>query len=339
MTPIVSVIMPCWNAVETIERAVGSVLNSEFKEVELIVADDGSSDETLSALKPYELIYDGLVVLRCEHKGVSAARNAALARAKGKYIMFIDADDEYLPATLPTAVRAVEAAQADYAIFPYYIKEPGEEDRLYPIKCEAKYTTNEEIREGYLWRLFGCSLDEVRAWQYGLLPLKYGHVLGGVWCCVFRRDLIERYNLRFDERISLYEDAFFNCEYLLHAQSMIALEQPLYRYYLAPTGSMLRQSHGIEMMRAKMISLVKRVEIDEQCGGSLANLYVGSCVFSLLQMLQIYLKLPQADRPEAKNLIKTYFAHPQVRAALKIFPLSWRHPLVSLAVGILRHAH
>ena len=94
---LVSVIIPTFNRAEVISRAVNSVLNQTFKDFECIVVDDGSTDETGSVLCGFA---DKIKVVKTENRGVSAARNTGAKLAKGKYIAFLDSDDEWRPQKL-----------------------------------------------------------------------------------------------------------------------------------------------------------------------------------------------------------------------------------------------
>ena len=90
--PLVSVIIPTFNRAEVVGRAVNSVLNQTFRDFECIVVDDGSTDETDSVLNGFA---DKIKVIKTENRGVSAARNLGAELAKGKYIAFLDSDDEW----------------------------------------------------------------------------------------------------------------------------------------------------------------------------------------------------------------------------------------------------
>lgn len=94
---LVSVIIPTFNRAEVVSRAVNSVLNQTFKDFECIVVDDGSTDETGSVLCGFA---DKIKVVKTENRGVSAARNTGAKLAKGKYIAFLDSDDEWRPQKL-----------------------------------------------------------------------------------------------------------------------------------------------------------------------------------------------------------------------------------------------
>lgn len=96
-TDIVSVIIPTYNRGWAIRDAVDSVLNQDFSDYELIIIDDGSTDNTMQILDRYG---DKIVVLYQENKGVSAARNRGIAAASGQFIAFLDSDDIWLPKKL-----------------------------------------------------------------------------------------------------------------------------------------------------------------------------------------------------------------------------------------------
>jgi glycosyltransferase involved in cell wall biosynthesis len=100
--PQVSVIIPTYNRGRIIKEAVDSVLAQDYKDFELIVVDDGSTDNTSDVLAPYG---DDIRVLFQENKGVSAARNRGIAEASGRFIAFLDSDDLWLPQKLSAQVE------------------------------------------------------------------------------------------------------------------------------------------------------------------------------------------------------------------------------------------
>jgi glycosyltransferase involved in cell wall biosynthesis len=99
--PLVSVIIPTYNRAWVLREAIDSVLAQEFKDFELIVVDDGSTDNTGEILDSYE---QDILVLRQSNKGVSAARNRGIAAAAGRLIAFLDSDDLWLPRKLSSQV-------------------------------------------------------------------------------------------------------------------------------------------------------------------------------------------------------------------------------------------
>src|SRR6267378_7149928 len=101
----VSVIIPTYNRASLIGAAIQSVLDQTFKSVEIVVVDDGSTDETQRALEPYA---GKIVSLVTENKGPAHARNVGMKTASGKYIAFLDSDDMYLPHKLELEVEFME---------------------------------------------------------------------------------------------------------------------------------------------------------------------------------------------------------------------------------------
>jgi glycosyltransferase involved in cell wall biosynthesis len=102
--PLFSVIIPTFNRVQFCRAAVESVLSQEFRDFELIVVDDGSTDGTAEMLKHYG---NRLRLLRQENQGQSIARNAGIAAATGDYVAFLDSDDQWFPWTLAILYRAI----------------------------------------------------------------------------------------------------------------------------------------------------------------------------------------------------------------------------------------
>ena len=104
----ISVIIPTFNRADTILRAVDSVLAQSYKDFELIVIDDGSSDNTYHVLSPY-IERNQLHYFKQENKGVSAARNYAVKKSNGHWISFLDSDDSWLPHKLETQVDYINS--------------------------------------------------------------------------------------------------------------------------------------------------------------------------------------------------------------------------------------
>lgn len=100
MSPRVSVLIPCYNAGRFLKAALESILAQTYTDYEIILVDDGSEDNTAAVAAQYPQIR----YIRHEHKGVSAARNAAVALAKGEFITFLDADDMWMPQKLEKQV-------------------------------------------------------------------------------------------------------------------------------------------------------------------------------------------------------------------------------------------
>jgi glycosyltransferase involved in cell wall biosynthesis len=111
---MVSVIVPVYQGERIVAGAVRSVLNQTYEDLEVLVIDDGSTDGTLAALA--SIRDPRLTILRQANAGTGAARNLALARARGRYIAFLDSDDRWFPEKIATEIRVLESAPVPIAI-------------------------------------------------------------------------------------------------------------------------------------------------------------------------------------------------------------------------------
>lgn len=119
--PLVSVIIPAYNAGKYIEMAVNSALNQSYPNIEVVVINDGSTDNTLDVL--YQ--FSSIVVISTENKGVSTARNMGIEASKGEYISFLDADDELDQNAIESLMNSCLKYDADICggLFVKYSKE------------------------------------------------------------------------------------------------------------------------------------------------------------------------------------------------------------------------
>jgi glycosyltransferase involved in cell wall biosynthesis len=123
----ISVVVPAFNAAETIERALASIAAQTLQPREVIVVDDGSDDATLQVLAAYQGLPDGtsLTVLSQNRAGAGAARNRAVAAATGEYIAFLDADDDWLPGHLEAGMKLLAAGGYTVVAHNEWIVEDG----------------------------------------------------------------------------------------------------------------------------------------------------------------------------------------------------------------------
>jgi glycosyltransferase involved in cell wall biosynthesis len=114
--PAVSVVLPTYNRASTLERAINSVLNQTFADLELIVVDDGSTDATRGVLASYGG-HGNVHVIATPHNGCAAARNIGVRRSQARYVAFQDSDDEWEPYKLAAAVSALDLTGPDTGVF------------------------------------------------------------------------------------------------------------------------------------------------------------------------------------------------------------------------------
>lgn len=250
-----------------------------------------------------------------EGRGPSWARNRGLEKARGEFVFFCDADDAVREDFLLKPSRHLEDTGADLCFFTY-----AGGPRLGNFTLDG----NGRIREAYLPAFFGYSNDDVRRWNAGGV-LGLHKEPGQVWRCAFRRGFLERYSIRFDESMTYFEDAAFLSNCVAFAEKTVSLEDELYDYSPRPDGNLGSGWKSARHWDYKFKVLKFRKRLDLEVGGTIWKYCEASCVLTALEMMKEH----RAD-------LNRYLADERVRAALRTFPLSWRHPIVAAAVLCMR---
>lgn len=204
----VSVIIPVFNAEKYLSKCIDSVLSQRCHGLELILVNDGSTDQSEEIINAYT--NDNRVVyIKQENKGVSAARNLGLSRASGEYIIFVDSDDYLVSDSLDK--RIDEARKTDLLISNYYqIKETGIKEKKEYIKEEKNLSVVEA-----LWSISPK------------IPIGYQ---GYLWNKVFRREIIKKNGILFDPSIAYGEDRLFIGQYITYCENISLNTEAVYCY-------------------------------------------------------------------------------------------------------------
>ena len=241
----ISVIVPVYNGEKYLEKCIQSIEEQTYRKFEIIIINDGSTDDTAKICKKLEAQYENITVLHMNDEGVSAARNAGLNAAKGEYITFVDADDRLLPEALARLYTAIKETGSDVAGcgFTAWSREDEWEElfarsRKEQVQYEkAKATALKETEaqagkagQGECYQI--CTGKEF--WQQG--------IYGGdtrCWSKLYKRSVIG--NTTFREGLTIGEDMLFLADILPKVERMVTISYKGYGYYQNPSGAMLRK--------------------------------------------------------------------------------------------------
>lgn len=206
---LVSIIIPVYNAEKTIEKCLDSIINQTYKNIEIIMVNDGSGDNSEKVIESYKDNDSRIKYCYQENQGVSAARNLGISIARGEYVIFADADDYFEFNLVEQEVKCIKGV--DCCFFEYY------EDNLSGDykKCnkEADYGIyNQESRIDLIKKMSGGGL-----------------YLSTIWRTIYRLRIIQDFKIKF-KPIAFAEDSLFNLEYILNSKKIRVSEDAYYHY-------------------------------------------------------------------------------------------------------------
>lgn len=201
----VSVIIPCYNSENSIEAAIYSVLNQTYKNIEIIVINDGSTDNSSKLIKQILHKYKSVNLIETQNNGVSMARNTGLKLAKGKYIAFLDADDIYAENYIEVLVTAIENSGCDTA----YCRFIRDKSRL--IITSNKRTVEDKYT--FLKKQMLKRTNRLGFYNY-----------------LYIRDKLTENNIQFQTDLKYGEDSVFIMQYLSTCESAVSIDAGLYKY-------------------------------------------------------------------------------------------------------------
>lgn len=271
----VSIIVPVYNGQDFINRCLNSLINQTYSNVEIIVINDGSTDNSLDLLKKYN---DKIILINKENSGVSDSRNLGLEKASGDYIMFCDIDDWYEKVTVEKAVCEIE----NYDLLKY------RETRVFSDGSSIKRKENlapmlyekEEI-DIVIRRLFDLS------WATH------------IYCFIYKTEIIKKNNIRFNSKIRYGEDANFILQYLLKVKNIKVIDEYLYNYYeninsvTNNYSSIFKNMENLQIFRSEMLKI-------------LGNKYKKELDQFFLNLILLFLEKP-FDILKTKKEIKDYY--------------------------------
>jgi glycosyltransferase involved in cell wall biosynthesis len=216
----ITVIIPVYNGERFLHRVLESLRNQSDTDFEAVFINDGSTDQTGTLLQQYASQYSWIKVFSQNNKGLSGARNTGIREAAGEYLLFLDADDYIEPGTI-NAVKNIIIQYSNVEMIAYgmnYVNEKG-------IKYEAplQTPTNRLLDHEYIkQRIIPCMIN--------VKDDKEAFIFDYAWNKVYKKSLIDQYNIRFLETRRVWEDRPFVVQYLNYANNLFVIDKCLYDY-------------------------------------------------------------------------------------------------------------
>ena len=219
--PLITVGVSAFNRKAYLEESLRSLECQTFRDFEIIVVDDGSTDSSPEILASYAQRDERLLILTQECRGAGAARNNGLSIARGTYLSFLDSDDFFEPEMLEISADAMDSTEADVAVFPATLANDA-----FPVSRPAPWTFVED------------AIPKSTPFSWKDMPDRIFNSFGNyTWNKLFRASMIKANNITFQE-ISRTNDLLFTCCALVAARSIVPIDKTLAHYRVSNSSSL-----------------------------------------------------------------------------------------------------
>jgi glycosyltransferase involved in cell wall biosynthesis len=236
----VSVIVPVYNAGKYLKECIKSIAAQTLPEIEIILVDDGSSDNSGKICEGYAGKDTRIRVVHQTNQGVSAARNLGIRLARGRYIGFVDADDWFAPEMFRTLYESAVRSNSQLVLCNYY----RVKNNRFIIRDEFKNieASDPQIKEKLI---------------EGMLNPSESNILGSCCRALFLRELLTQNKIAFDEKENMMEDMAFTLQCVVCAKAVSIEHEPLYYYRVNPHSATKKYMDDIG---ADMMNVISRVQ-------------------------------------------------------------------------------
>lgn len=249
---LISIIIPIYNVEKYLRRCLDSVVNQSYNNLEIILVNDGSLDNSIEICNEYAHRDNRITIITQKNKGLSGARNTGIKHSNGDYLMFIDSDDKVEVNMVSTLVEIVTINKADIIISNIIYYKKGNKNSFI-MTNDIPYNqmlNRSEIIKNLIKPFFGGELG----------------ILSSACNKLYERSFIIKNNLMFNEELKRSEDYWFNFYAFNKTQKVFAINEAFYHYYFTG-GSMIKsfregQFEAFLKNRKQLLSEYKNFNFD-----------------------------------------------------------------------------
>lgn len=265
--PLVSIIIPAYNAEKWLAECIESLVGQTYKNLEIIIVDDGSVDQTEAICKNYQQKDGRIQYLKKENAGVSAARNTGLEDASGELVCFVDADDYLDKNVIEIGIKAFLKSSPDLFIW-----------NVCKVEGEKVFPQPEIYMDRLPVKEFQCAVISGYKSDFNL-----GSLVRTAWGKMFRADIIKKHQVRFQEDLYIGEDAVFLMHYSNYISKICVENYYGYFYRCVQTSLTQRYKHDLlEQSRIQMRAMKRIVPSDSMLEDAL-TIYAVRVVHMLVE--------------------------------------------------------
>ena len=260
---LISIIVPVYNGEKYIKRCLNSILNNTYKNIELIIVNDGSKDSSSIICRKIEKSDNRVKYFEKENGGIVSARNYGINKAMGKYICFADQDDEIPPNAYEILYRNIKENNSQMCIGSYKILYENTKINCFEINEDTIYDSKKKIVDN----LIVPTIENVNR---KIDNINYKNIRWNIWNCIYSKKSIDKYKIKFIKFIDYEDDLLFNLEFYKNAECISLTRETVYywRKNLKSTSNSKRyiENYWNKAMNLRMyyLNLLKEIEINKK---------------------------------------------------------------------------
>lgn len=299
MNDLITVIIPVYNVEPYLERCIRSILNQTYRDIEIILVDDGSSDNSGKICDKYAEIDSRIKVIYEQNAGLGYARNSGLQVANGKYVVFVDSDDYAELSMVENLYRCLKKNNADTVIAGF----------------RRAICSNIEIKQNPFAGKVFVGHDQIlnNVLKKMLASDGNDYIEMSVWKSLFSIDIIKNNNIKFPDKKYLCEDIIFDFGYFNFAKKVAMSEDTGYCYCLNRGSlSQMYQKNKFERLffqMSEMRRLSEEVGLGEEAFTRIDNFFIGNLIHHMKTAVAC---VGSIGRNACKEDLKKICEHPVV---------------------------
>ena len=304
----ISIIIPVFNTYEYIERCISSIKNMENDNIEIILVDDGSTDDSGKLCDDIANKSDHIFSYHKENAGLASARNYGIEHSTGDYIIFIDSDDWVSENLIEFLCKHLYDKEIDILKFGMQRVVNGKlTSKQIPYFEEKKYNRKEIEND-----LLPGTIGPIRLFDYNKISI------ASVYCCAYRREFINNNHLRFQSDLEINEDMLFNIQCMLAAQKVEITHEILYYYDYREGSLSQRKTPNFLDMKIKLLDIEKRNLINMGYWNIYETNYFNACADHFYDCITYACKKKyNLNKQKSINEINEILNHPYCIESLK----------------------
>lgn len=324
---LISVIVPVYNVEKYLKKCVDSILKQTYKELEIILVDDESKDNSGKICDEYAKEYENIITIHKKNAGLGMARNTGMENMHGEYVVFIDSDDYIDDSFIEDLYNAVRDNKVDFCKAGFTRVDDMENEILQKVEYNTEVFVGNEAKKSMIPRMIGSAPDKKDSIEMAACAVLYK-----------TKHIIDN-KLRFpSERELISEDLIFNIDYLQYSNGACVINNTGYKYRY--NMSSLTKKYRKDRFEASthfyqyLIEKVKKMNYDDAVKLRLSRMYF---IYIRMSISQETPKISGKSKNENINKIKEICKNSTVRNAIDTYPIKYLGIKQKMFLKLIKH--